>query len=97
MSYFLTGLSDDLKEKCLSAMLHDNMIISSLMVHDQKVEETRVKRKSRDANKARSYDGGSSKGTLDIQDKQRFKKRFFNHVPSKFPKACDNRASNPMS
>ncbi|XP_069145575.1 uncharacterized protein [Solanum lycopersicum] len=51
MSYFLTGLSDDLKEKCLSAMLHDNMIISHLMAHAQQVEEPTVRRKSRDSNK----------------------------------------------
>ena len=59
MSYFVMGLSDDLKEKCLSDMLHDNMIISHIMVHAQQVEEPMVKRKNRDSNKARSYDGGS--------------------------------------
>ena len=35
MSSFVTGVSDDLKKECRSAMLHDNMNISHLMVHAQ--------------------------------------------------------------
>ena len=67
-SHFVTGVLDDLKEECRSSMLHDNMNISHLILYSQQVEETRVKRKSRDANKARSYDGGSSKGRLDLEE-----------------------------
>ena len=48
------------------------MNISCLMVHAQQVEETRVKRKSKATNRAMLFDGGSSKGRLDIQDKPRF-------------------------
>ena len=48
MSHFVTEVSEDLKEECYSAMLHDNMNIYHLMVHSQYVEESRVKRKSRD-------------------------------------------------
>ena len=47
--------------------------------------------KIKDARKAKSYEGGSSKGRLDIQYKPMFKKRFSNHVASKLPKARDNR------
>ena len=61
MSRFMMGMSDDLKKECHLAMLHDNMNISHLMVHDQQVEETRSKRKSRDAKRSRSFDGGSSR------------------------------------
>ena len=43
MSRFVIGVSDDLKEECHSAMLHENMKISHLMVHAQKVEDTRDK------------------------------------------------------
>ena len=51
------------------------------------MEETRVKRKSKDAKRAKSYNGGSSKGRLDIQDKHRFTKRFSNQVlTKKFPR-----------
>ena len=66
MNHFVTGLLDALKEECHSAMQHDNMKISRLMVHAKKEEKTRVKRKSIDANRARSFDGCSSKGRLDI-------------------------------
>ena len=61
------------------------------------MEETRVKRKSKDANRAKSCNGGSSKGSLDIKDKPRFKKRLSNQVPSMFPEAHDDRLSNPTS
>ena len=75
--------------------VHENMPIFRLMVHAQQVKETRAKRKSRDAKRARSFDGGSSKGWLDIEDKPRFEKRVSNQVPSKFPKARDDRVFNP--
>ena len=41
MNHFLTGVSDDLKEECYSAMIHDNMIISRAMVLAQHMEESR--------------------------------------------------------
>ena len=78
-------------------MVDDNINISHIMVHAQQVEETRFKRMSSVANRAMSFDGGSSKGRIDIQDKTKLKKRFSNQVPSKFPKACDDRVSKPNS
>ena len=45
----------------------------------------------------KSFESGSSKGRLEIQDKPRFKKRFSNQVLSKFAKACDPSVSNPKS
>ena len=39
MNLFFIGVSDDLQEKCHSAMLHDNLNIFRLMVHPQHVEE----------------------------------------------------------
>ena len=44
MSSFVIGVSDDFQEECHSAMLHDNMNISHIMVHSQHVEEERDKR-----------------------------------------------------
>ena len=73
-SHFVTGVLDDLKEECRSAMLHDNMNISCLMVHAQQVEEIRTNRKSRDAQRANSFDGGYSKVRLDIQGNHRLRK-----------------------
>ena len=77
-------MSDNLKEECHSVILHDNTNISCLMVHSQQVENTRVKRKSKDAKRARSFDCGSSKGRLDIQEKSRFKNRSSVQFPTKF-------------
>ena len=68
------------------------MNISLLMVHDQQVEESRFKRKSQDDKRGGPFEGGSSKGRLDIQDKPRFKERSSNQVLTKFPKAHDDRA-----
>ena len=67
MSLFVTGVSDDLQEECHSATLHDNMNIYRSMVHAQYVEEARDKRKSRDAKRTRSLDGGSSMNRLEMQ------------------------------
>ena len=39
------AVSDDLQEECNSAMLHDNMKISRLIVNSKNVEEARVKSK----------------------------------------------------
>ena len=75
MICFVTGVSDHLQEKFHSAMLHYKMNIFRLMVHVNHVEEARARRKSRYAKRARSFDGGSSKNRLEIQDKPRFKKR----------------------
>ena len=58
------------------------------------MKEVKAKRKSSDANRARSFDSGASKGRLYIQDKPRFKKRISNQVPTNFSKACDNKVSN---
>ena len=67
------GVSNNLQEEFHSAMLHDNMNISLLMVHDKHVEESRARRRSRDSKRARSFGGGSSKNSLEIQDKPWFK------------------------
>ena len=77
--------------------LHDNMNISYIMVDAQHVEEALSKRKSRDANRKRSFDGGSSKGRLEIQEKPRIKKMVYNRFHLKFPKSRDDRVSNPKA
>ena len=51
-------VSHELKEECHLVVLHDNMNISCLMVNEEQVDDTRSKIKSRDAKKARSFDGG---------------------------------------
>ena len=95
MSLFVTGVSEDLQEECHLAMLHDNMNVSHLMMYAKRVGEARAKRKSKDSKRARSFDGGSSKNKLEIQDKPRFKKRVSSHVPSKFLKTSGDKVSKP--
>ena len=67
MIHFVTGVSDDFQNEYDSAMLHDNMNISRLMVHAQQIEETRAKRKRRDVKRPNSFHGGSLKGKIDIK------------------------------
>ena len=73
---FLMGVSDELQKECHSVMLHDNMNISRLMVNAQQVEEGRDKRKILDAKRERYFDGGCSKGRLEIEEKPTFKRWF---------------------
>lgn len=79
-SHFVMGVSYSIEEECHVEMLHDNMDISSQMVYDKQVEETRLTNKHTDAKRARSNNGGSFKGKHQIQDKPTFKKRFSNQV-----------------
>ena len=92
MNRFVKGVSNDLMEDCRTAMLHDNMSISRLMLHAQQVEESRLKMKNRGFKREKAYEGDTSKRKLEIKDKPKFKKRFSNKVPSKFPK---DRVSKP--
>ena len=52
---------------------------------------------NREYKRVKSYEEGTSKGRLHIQDKPRFKKRVSKKFPSKFPKANKNKVSNPKS
>ena len=80
MSYFVSGCRRTYK-RCHSSMLHDNMNISLLMVHARSVDKARAQRKSRDAKRARSYEGGFLKNSREIQDKPRFNKWVSSQVP----------------
>ena len=97
MSHFVTRVSDDLQEECHSSMLHDNMNISRLMVHDRQVKKARSRTKTRDSKRERSFEGGSSKNKIAIQDKPRFKKKSSSQVPSKFPKDRDDKLAKPRA
>ena len=61
------------------------------------VEDARAKSKSRDSKRAKSFDVGSSRNSVEIQDKPKFMKRVSNQVPSKFTKSRDYWVCNPMS
>ena len=46
------------------------------MVHDRQIEETRDRRKNKDAKRARSFDGGATENRLEIQESQESRKSF---------------------
>ena len=63
MSRFLKRISGDFEEECRSAMVHDKMDLSRLMVHVQQVEENRRKRGVHDVKRTGSQDqAGPSHG-----------------------------------
>lgn len=43
MSRYVTGVSDIVKEECLTTMTHDDMNISRIMVYSQTIEESKHK------------------------------------------------------
>ena len=55
-------------------MLHEIMDISRLIVHAQEVEESRIRKRNREATKAISIECGSSKNRVGIQYKPKFQK-----------------------
>ena len=95
MSHIVTGVTEELDEECRSTMLHNNMDLSRLMIHAQQIEEIRLRKRNRESKREKSFESGSSKSRLDVQDKPKFKKRFSNQVPFNFSKNCNNRGSNP--
>ena len=56
MSRFMTGVSEDLVEDCMAAMLHYNMDMGRLIVHAQQVDESRCKRRIHEGEKPKTAD-----------------------------------------
>ena len=45
MRRFFTGFTKDVEEECWAAMLHDNIDLSRLIMHDQQVEDNTKNRR----------------------------------------------------
>ena len=62
------------------------MFIPSMDIsHLIQIEEQKLKQVNRELKKVRREDGNSSKTRFEVQDKPRFKKRFYNHGFSNAP------------
>ena len=97
ISSIVTGVFKKLEEDCRASMLHDNMDILRLIIHAQKVKKIRLRKRNRESKKENSFESGSSKSRLDVQDKPNFQKRFSNQVLSNFSKKRNDRGSNTKS
>ena len=77
MSRFRIGVSEDLEEECLAAMLHDNIDHGRLMVHAQQVEKSHRRKRDRESKKSRSSDQSdwsSGNNSFGVRDRPKFKK-----------------------
>ena len=95
MNKFVMGISNFVVNECSTAMLSPCVDIYHLMVHAEQIKEKNLKQVGRDLKKTRSEDGNSSKTRFEVQDKQRFKKRFFNQVCSNTPRMKNGKVSTP--
>ncbi|KAH0636267.1 hypothetical protein KY290_036703 [Solanum tuberosum] len=93
MNKFVMVISDLVVIECRSAMLIPSMNISRLMVHADQIEEQNLKQVSREVKRARTDDGNSSKGKVEVQGKPRFKRRFSNQGSSSTRKVNKERVS----
>ena len=95
ISHFVTGVFEEIEDESRTAMHHDNMDLSRLMVHTKQVKDSSLNKKNREAIKARSFENSSSENRLDVLDKPKFKKIFSNKFPFNFYKNSNDRCSNP--
>jgi len=63
MSRFVTGVSDLIKEESRTAMIHDYMNISRLIVYAQSIEESKLERKSRGIDPMSKINLGPKRGS----------------------------------
>ncbi|XP_069143314.1 uncharacterized protein [Solanum lycopersicum] len=102
MSRFLTGITRYLEEECQSAMLHDNMDLSMLMVHVQQVENNQKRRGVRNARRPEpSNQAGPTKGVnrnnFGVREQPRFKKGQQSSRNSNFQRSAAPRGGRPSS
>ncbi|KAH0644862.1 hypothetical protein KY284_032746 [Solanum tuberosum] len=75
MNRFVMGVSRLVRKECRSAMFHDNMDISHLMVYAQHIEDEKLQDKNREVKRPRTSEGNLSNAKSDGQGRQGFKQR----------------------
>ncbi|KAH0670724.1 hypothetical protein KY285_025700 [Solanum tuberosum] len=85
MNRFVMGVSRLVRKECRSAMLHDNIDISHLMVYAQHIEDEKLQDKNREVKRPRTSEGNLSNAKSDGQGRQGFKQRFSNQGSSDSP------------
>ncbi|XP_004240669.1 uncharacterized protein [Solanum lycopersicum] len=95
MICYVMRVFEELEKECRATMRYENMDLPRFMVHAQQIEESRLRKRNREAKKARSFESGSSKSRFDTQDKPKFNKRLSNQVSSNLFKTHNDRVSNP--
>ncbi|WMV46664.1 hypothetical protein MTR67_040049 [Solanum verrucosum] len=65
ISKFVSGASDLVVKECLTTILVKEMDVSHFMVHAQKIEEEKLKGKTRDSKRARKDNGDFSHSRSD--------------------------------
>ena len=84
-------ISDLVVNECMLSMFIPNMDTSRLMVHAKKIEQ----QIGRELKKTRAEDGNFSKAIYEVQEKQRFKKRFSNQGPLNTPRVNKSKVCAP--
>ncbi|KAH0756533.1 hypothetical protein KY290_026803 [Solanum tuberosum] len=97
MSKFVLGVSNIVVKKSHTAMLVHDMYISRLMLHDQQIEEEKLKERSREAKRVRVTDGNYSHSRSGGWGRSRFRKNFSgkDHKIRNFPSTAKNDGDTP--
>ena len=94
--YTGSKIAANLEVECRVAMLHDNMVISSLMVHVQQVEKSRKRKHNRAGNTSRKDEKIFSRNSnIEIRDKPMFKNELSHKGESSSSKGHYDRDPEP--
>ncbi|XP_069152798.1 uncharacterized protein [Solanum lycopersicum] len=102
MRRFLTGINGDLKKEWRSAMLHNNIDLSRLMVQVQQVKDSLKKRGVHDVRRPRPPDQGGPchgghKNNFGVREQPKFKKGQQSSGNSNFQRSTKPRGGRPES
>ena len=70
MTRFVTRVADLVRKECPTTMLQDDMTIARLMVYDQSIEESKLKRMTRNMKRS----GSSEQGQPRLQNRAQTQK-----------------------